>query len=624
MAESNRRLGGRIGDVVQTDEAEDMDTTESSTLVQRKPDSNEPTRSRGRSRASASKEIARQNASACSKIVTYRKGAVLSLQSSDTRYEKTAYTGPEHAVLARAYQLQDFVCYLGNGLSSFDRSHHKIRHSAAIEEAEGLGLLESPKSPPQGSPQFKSFTLPSTELGDNNDVADHFRPPLLSDSPEHISGDSSTTVMDEETRRDKLIPFTSDSSSDLLGVEYSPPRVRNHTVSAPSKNKYPSQSSEHAVTIHGSSCKSSYAFSGDLAGKGAFGEAWRGFAMDGHGTSVVLKRLFLQLGKKIIKDGMREVYFGQLITSAKLTQHLARYTAHFKDERTESFWVVYRDEGFSLYQCVFSVLPGPNPMMVPSALWEALRAEPDVIKELLKGVLTGLRNLHQLSVTHRDVKLENVFVQPSSRLENDESRPFINPSTARLGDFGSAVRTPMSRELAELFQEGGPGPGDETIRTVPPEALDASTPQDYLRPPSHDVWGVGIIWLELLLGTTDVWSRLACTAPAALVHRLRQQQDAHDTRCKGERFRDVMLGLKVLGFLHASDANHHHSHDTEALPKTRQEAGGQSEYTRRAFDALRAADANLGIGLDEDIYALDLLRLLLHPPPRPCAAGDDW
>ena len=71
-------------------------------------------------------------------------------------------------------------------------------------------------------------------------------------------------------------------------------------------------------------------------------------------------------------------------------------------------------------------------------------------------------------------------------------------------------------------------------RMTPPSP--APPGQDFSRPPSHDVWGVGVIWLELLLGTTDVWSRLACTAPAALVHRLRQQHRSHNAERRGDRW----------------------------------------------------------------------------------------
>jgi hypothetical protein len=36
--------------------------------------------------------------------------------------------------------------------------------------------------------------------------------------------------------------------------------------------------------------------------------------------------------------------------------------------------------------------------------------------------------------------------------------------------------------------------------------------QDYARGAAFDLWGVGVMWLELLLGTIDVWNRIKATA----------------------------------------------------------------------------------------------------------------
>lgn len=74
----------------------------------------------------------------------------------------------------------------------------------------------------------------------------------------------------------------------------------------------------------------------------------------------------------------------------------------------------------------------------------------------------------------------------------------------------------------------------------------------------------------------------------------------------------MIQGLKLLGFLSNSDALHHHSHDTEIFPPTSHEA---TAFARTAFSALQAADTEMGLGLEGDMYALDLLRLLLHPDP---------
>lgn len=73
-------------------------------------------------------------------------------------------------------------------------------------------------------------------------------------------------------------------------------------------------------------------------------------------------------------------------------------------------WIVYRDEGTSLYQMIFQLLPGPVPLMVPSRARRTLHRRPSLLRTLLQGVLSGLRTLHTAGVTHRDVKLENVFV----------------------------------------------------------------------------------------------------------------------------------------------------------------------------------------------------------------------
>lgn len=95
------------------------------------------------------------------------------------------------------------------------------------------------------------------------------------------------------------------------------------------------------------------------------------------------------------------------------------------------------------------------------------------------------------------------------------------------------MKKPLTPEMLRLFPEGGPNAGDETCRCQPPEALDQSAAQDFARHPSFDVWGVGMLWLELLLGTTDVWNRLFSTAKASRLVKIRAQTDP-EHQC-GER-----------------------------------------------------------------------------------------
>ena len=76
------------------------------------------------------------------------------------------------------------------------------------------------------------------------------------------------------------------------------------------------------------------------------------------------------------------------------------------------------------------------------------------------------------------------------------------------------MTVPWSVEVQRPFPNEGPGTDEETARCQPPEALDQGGPssQEYWRDASFDLWGVGVMWLELLLGTTDVWNRIKATA----------------------------------------------------------------------------------------------------------------
>jgi hypothetical protein len=55
-----------------------------------------------------------------------------------------------------------------------------------------------------------------------------------------------------------------------------------------------------------------------------------------------------------------------------------------------------------------------------------------------------------------------------------------------------------------------------------------------------------MIWLELVLGTTDVWSRIICTSPPSKVHRLKKHQQSHHTEAlKGTRCRLLYFHLEL-------------------------------------------------------------------------------
>jgi serine/threonine protein kinase len=77
----------------------------------------------------------------------------------------------------------------------------------------------------------------------------------------------------------------------------------------------------------------------------------------------------------------------------------------------------------------------------------------------------------------------------------------------RLCDFGSGV-DPDS--LTTLYPpHTGPTQSEETLEYAAPEVLFSSAevkePYAAAYPQAYDVWSVGVVWLELILGSNDVF-----------------------------------------------------------------------------------------------------------------------
>ena len=232
--------------------------------------------------------------------------------------------------------------------------------------------------------------------------------------------------------------------------------------------------------------RSSFYF-GDAAGQGSYGEVWRGYLTEeGVRTKVVLKRIFAHKGLSVISAAMREVYYGSMLGQHR--HHLSRLISHFVEDH--DLWLVFHDEGISLYQAIFyPVYMNGLSMIYRSSFWEQTRADPSITVNIVKQVLLGLEELHSMNITHRDIKLENILIDPKTL-------------QVRIGDFGSAARGSDDPHLqASLFPPTGPSLAEETSRYASPERLANS---DLLIHPSYDIWCVGIMWLEMFLGSVDL------------------------------------------------------------------------------------------------------------------------
>lgn len=221
----------------------------------------------------------------------------------------------------------------------------------------------------------------------------------------------------------------------------------------------------------------------DCAGRGANGEVWRGVtAGDAKPIRVVLKRIFSKKNPKSLASSMREVYYGEMIGSKH--SNLSRFISHFVENG--ELWLVFRDEGISLYQAIFEpVLAGRSMIMTQSLFWRELRLKPYLFLSTMKQVLEGLSTLHAMNITHRDIKLENILIDPISL-------------HVRIGDFGSAIHFPVREESYALFPPNGPTEDEETQRYSPPEKWTKE------RSHSLDMWCVGVMWLEMFLGSVDL------------------------------------------------------------------------------------------------------------------------
>ncbi|KAG8470816.1 hypothetical protein KFE25_009237 [Diacronema lutheri] len=154
--------------------------------------------------------------------------------------------------------------------------------------------------------------------------------------------------------------------------------------------------------------------------------------------------------------------------------------------------------------------PPPVRFVVPSALWRRTRTHSDgqaVLREMMRQLLAALAQLHARGIVHRDLKPSNLIV----RLEPTSAEPRTTPRADDLGlrlriiDFGSALD---AEALANerLYPPGAdPADGETAAYSAPEIALQDGAPIG-ARAPAYDLWSVGVILLELLLGSADVFT----------------------------------------------------------------------------------------------------------------------
>lgn len=301
--------------------------------------------------------------------------------------------------------------------------------------------------------------------------------------------------------------------------------------------------------------------------------------------SLILKRLQVDRGYRILEAGLREVHVGRWLAQQRGPGlRFTRYIDHFFRDVGGAgggkleLWIVFADAGPSLRSYLYTgIVVGDVVLYQPSALWTKMRisvsmrfpgrgatsddlTEPhlalepavpgdhrprdaghdrrhpsaagrDLMKSLLRQILESVAFLNEGGVTHRDIKPSNVLCTANATLEmllqNDELSYFQGsygeefvPIHCVLGDFSSAWSATIQRSLYTR----GPSRFEQTDEYAPPEAIFGQiyNQSESRISPAFDSWSVGVLALEMLLGSPNVFTVDQRTR-AVLTHKLKKE-----------------------------------------------------------------------------------------------------
>ncbi|XP_022996359.1 uncharacterized protein LOC111491615 isoform X1 [Cucurbita maxima] len=200
--------------------------------------------------------------------------------------------------------------------------------------------------------------------------------------------------------------------------------------------------------------------------------------------------------------------------------HIVRFVESF-ESRSNEIWLVFHYEGISLSKLIYSIEDADEEkveqknhvqILQPSKWWHWLKtteAGQEEMKSLIRQLLMALKSCHDRNITHRDIKPENMVIcfedQATGKCLNGSRRGDENFSTKmRIIDFGSAID---EFTVKHLYGSAGPSRVEQTYDYTPPEALLNSSWYQEMSSATlkYDMWSVGVVMLELILGSPNVF-----------------------------------------------------------------------------------------------------------------------
>ncbi|XP_041021197.1 uncharacterized protein LOC121262678 isoform X1 [Juglans microcarpa x Juglans regia] len=257
--------------------------------------------------------------------------------------------------------------------------------------------------------------------------------------------------------------------------------------------------------------------------------------------------------------------------------HIARYVESF-ESRSNEIWLVFRHEGVSLSKLMYTVEDVDNnadegvehvkhvQILRPSKWWHWLKtteAGQQEMRSLIWQLLLGIKSCHDRNITHRDIKPENMIIcfedQDTGRCLKESPTGDKNVTTKmRIIDFGSAID---DFTMKHFYGSTGPSRAEQTYEYAPPEALlNASF---YHGPISttlkYDMWSIGVVMLELILGSPNVFQISALTRALLDQHLKGWNEGLKELAYKLRSFMELCI------LISGSSSKHQHSMDPVGL-----------------------------------------------------------
>lgn len=247
---------------------------------------------------------------------------------------------------------------------------------------------------------------------------------------------------------------------------------------------------------------------------------------------LILKRMKIGKDDALLEAGLREVYFGDILSrsdssSSLFTMYIDHFFLHESYKSTsDELWIVFENAGPSLRSYIYTpVTTGHFIVYQHSSRWRQWRMDLtmtmassnsssmevfidkssfpqktftgnlhnkilkanghvdnnsprmkaiDLLKEILHQILTSASKLHERGIIHRDIKPSNIMCSKDSN----------NGINCVLGDFSSAY----DEFSSEHFYSKGPSAAEQTNEYAPPEVLFAKHWRPFFsaKPESYD------------------------------------------------------------------------------------------------------------------------------------------